>query len=257
MAQLDLDAVERLARGAPPLASGQPALFPPAPLAPRVALAVAQDEAFSFYYQDNLDLLAAWGAEIVPFSPLRDEHLPVETDGIFLGGGFPEVYAASLAANEALRRALRVASHDTVIYAECGGFMYLCRHLTDFEGRRWPMVGLLPAATRMQRDRPHLAYVTVRARRATPALPAGAVVRAHEFHWSVAERAVPLRRAAYEVLDQGGRLEGFAGPRLLASYVHLHFGTDARIAPRLVETCARTRVAGRPTTRGRGRVFWK
>lgn len=245
-AQLKLDAIERLARAAPPLAAAAGVLFPPEPVAQRVAIAVAQDAAFSFYYQDNLDLLAAWGAEIVPFSPLRDERLPRGIGGIYLGGGFPEVYAAELAANEGLRRALRAASRHMVIYAECGGFMYLGRFLTDVEGRSWAMAGLLPCGTRMQSERPHLAYLTIRARRPTPVLPAGATVRAHEFHWSELVDNVPPRTAAYEILEHGGRLEGYARGRLLASYVHLHFGTDPAIAPRLVAWCARARREARP-----------
>ena len=119
----------------------------PAPAAtpPLVRLGVARDRAFCFYYPENLELLASFGAELVPFSPLEDRELPAGLDGIYLGGGYPELYAEQLAANEGLKQALKAgAAGGLPIYAECGGLMYLAREIRDLEGRVHPMAGVLP-----------------------------------------------------------------------------------------------------------------
>ena len=240
-ASLDLDTILAIARSAGPLPSSPPALFPEADAPTRARLAVAQDEAFGFYYQDGLDLLAAWGAELVPFSPLRDACLPAETDGVYLGGGFPELFAAELAANAPMLAALRRAAEDGLpIYAECGGLMYLCMGITDFEGRRHPLVGLVPGWSTMTRDRLSLGYATVTARRDGPLMRRGQRVRGHEFHWSRLDRLEP-EAAAYEVAETPGRVEGYQRGSVLASYVHVHFGTDARLAPSFVAACAESR----------------
>lgn len=244
-ASFDLDAIERLADvqtpPAPPTST-----FPPEPVPRRARIGVAMDKAFGFYYQDSLDLLAAWGAEVVPFSPLADTALPERLDGLYFGGGFPELFGAELAANRRLRRQVRAAAAaGTPVYAECGGLMYLCRAIVDFEGRSHPMVGLLPARSRMQRQRLRMGYATLRARRDTPLLRRGEEVRAHEFHWSLLDRDLPAETAAYAVADQGERPEGFAAGSLLASYMHVHFAARADLAPRFVEACAAWRASQR------------
>ena len=115
-----------------------------------VRLGVARDRAFCFYYPENLELLASFGAELVPFSPLADQELPAGLDGIYLGGGYPELYAGQLAANEALRQALKAgAAGGLPIYAECGGLMYLSREIRYLEDRVHPMAGVFPFTVRM------------------------------------------------------------------------------------------------------------
>ncbi len=218
---------------------GQAALFPSEPQPRRARIAVARDEAFNFYYEDALDLLEAWGAELVPFSPLRDTRLPSGAQGVYVGGGFPELHARALGENAGMRDALRrSAACGVVIYAECGGLMYLGRTLADFEGRRHPMVGLLPLDSVMQRRRLTLGYRTVTALRASPLLAAGETARGHEFHWSELATAVPLETAAYRIAERDGQPEGFVGESLLASYVHLHFGASVAMARRLIAACA-------------------
>jgi cobyrinic acid a,c-diamide synthase len=233
-------------------------LFPAESVPPRARLAVAQDAAFGFYYQDSLDLLEAWGAELVPFSPLSDDELPAEVDGVYLGGGFPELFARELSENDSMLASLRMhAERGGPLYAECGGLMYLQHGLVDHDDKHHPMTGLLPGWSTMERARLTLGYREATALGQTLLLDAGARVRGHEFHWSIAE-APPTSLAAYELAGDPPRLEGYATGNVLASYLHLHFGSDAGLAPRFVEACARFR--GPPTplppppVRGRGRA---
>lgn len=234
---LDVDRLLRVARVAR-LGARPAGLFPRDPIPSRVRIAVAQDEAFSFYYQDSLDLLTAWGAELVPFSPLRDEALPGGIGGVYLGGGFPELFAIDLAVNAPMLTSLRAAARAGLpIYGECGGLMYLQESLVDADGRRHRMAGLVPGESTLAGKRLTLGYREVRARRDTPIAQAGQRLRGHEFHWSVCEPP-PEPLAAYDVLGDTPRAEGYAAGNVLASYVHLHFASDPTLAPRFVDACA-------------------
>ena len=237
--EVDLDALLRLA--APVQPGEETGLFPSQPQPVQARLAVALDRAFSFYYEDTLDLLAAWGAEVVPFSPLADAALPAGVDGVYIGGGFPELYAAELAANRPLIASLRrAAAAGLPVYGECGGLMYLGESIEDFDGRVHPMTGIVPLRSRLQGARLTIGYRTVQARRSTPLLRPGETVRGHEFHWSTLTAPPSPDTAAYHLRETGAG-EGFAAGSVLASYVHLHFGADARLAPRLVAACAAAR----------------
>lgn len=234
----DLDGLLALARQASPVVAPATGLFPSEPRPPRARIAVAQDRAFSFYYTENFELLEAWGAELAPFSPLTDKAPPAGAQGLYIGGGFPELYARELAANQPMLRAVaKAAEAGMPVVAECGGLMYLAQGIADFEGNRYPMVGLVPGACVMQRRRVGLGYLSARARQDTPLLARGEVVRAHEFHWSHLEGALPPELAAFEVQEDPGRLEGYARGNLLASYAHVHFGARPDLAPRFVEAC--------------------
>ena len=222
-----------------PARSEAAGLFPAEPIRPRVRIAVAQDEAFSFYYQDSLDLLRAWGAELVPFSPLRDEALPPAIGGVYLGGGFPELFAIDLAVNAPLLASLRAGASDGLpVYAECGGLMYLQEALVDADGRRHRMSGIVPGQSTLVGRRLTLGYREVRARRETPLCHAGQQLRGHEFHWSMCDPP-PAELAAYDVLGGPAHVEGYAAGNILASYVHLHLASDPKLAPRFVDACAR------------------
>jgi len=215
-------------------------VFPVEPRGQVAAIAVARDNAFSFYYEDSLDLLRAWGADILFFSPLEDRSIPKEATGVYLGGGFPELYAQGLMENEPMRESLRQAARQGMpIYGECGGLMYLGQGITDFQGARYGMVGLIPAWSSMENSRLTLGYRRVRSRGPGPLLRDGEEVRGHEFHWSVLESAPPMATAAYEILDQGKRPEGFRMGSVLASYVHLHLAAKKSLAPNFVDTCLR------------------
>ncbi len=240
---IDLDQLMALASRAR-LPDAPPRVFPPQVFpkdvqAPRARVAVAMDRAFSFYYQDSLDLLEAWGAEVVPFSPLQDPELPEGAGGVYIGGGFPEMYVEELSRNTAMTASIREAAKRGIpIYGECGGLMYLGEGLTDFQGAPHPMVGLLPVSSSMPGSRLVLGYREVEALADGPLLRRGQRVRGHEFHWSVQDGAPSQQDAAYSVVDQEGRLEGFRSGSVLASYVHLHMASHPSLAPRFVEICS-------------------
>ncbi len=236
---LDITAILRLSEEAtPPPAHHR--LYPSQSLAPVTRIAVAMDKAFSFYYQDSLDLLEAWGAEVASFSPLEDRGLPDGVDGVYLGGGFPEMYAESLAGNESLKQSLRsAADRGTPIYAECGGLMYLGSAIRDLEGKEHAMAGVIPLRSRIDKPKLSLGYRTVRALSDGPLLQKGETSRGHEFHWSQMDSET-ADSPAY-ALAETGKTEGFQKGNVLASYVHLHMGSLASMAPRFVETCRRFR----------------
>ncbi len=235
---IDIDALIAIAARAQTPAA-PPALFPAEPIPPKARIAIAQDKAFNFYYQDALDLLQAWGADIIPFSPLADAALPPDIGGIYIGGGFPEIYAAELAANRPMLQAVRAAhARGVQIYAECGGLMYLAQSLTDFDGETYPMAALLPVATSMSGGRLTLGYREIQALSEGPLLGKEDTARGHEFHYSIANAPPSRAQAAYAVLTQNSRIEGFRAPNLWASYIHLHFAANPAIAPRFVAACA-------------------
>jgi cobyrinic acid a,c-diamide synthase len=235
-AHLDLDG---LLAALPSLALPQAA---PAPAAPAtVRLGVARDPAFCFYYPENLDWLVHFGAELVPFSPLNDPKLPENLHGVYLGGGYPELSAARLAANGGLRRALREqAAAGLPIYAECGGLMYLARELTDLEGRCHPMAGVLPLKVRMLPRLKALGYREVTLAVATLLGPTGTTARGHEFHYSEISGETGALAHPYRLTPRRGGeavAEGYSTGNVLASYVHLHFGSNPEVARNLVERC--------------------
>lgn len=234
-ANLDLDGILRAAR-VPPTSTAEPRLFPAAPAPSGARIAIAYDRAFHFYYQDSLDLLEAWGAELVLFSPLTDAHLPDGVDAVYLGGGYPELFAADLAANRTLILDLRRASRRGVLfYAECGGAMYSARAIEDAEGRRHQMLGLWPVTVSLQHRRLTVGYRRVRS--CAPSFLAGWELPAHEFHYSQLVRQGAEPQPAWLVLDEGARPEGCATFRAAASYIHLHLGSRRGLARSFVEAC--------------------
>ncbi len=210
--------------------------------APPVRIGVARDPAFCFYYPDNLDLLSAAGAALVPFSPLNDAALPEALDGIYLGGGYPELHADRLAANERLRRAIRQRSREGMpIYAECGGFMYLCRELRQADGAVYPMCGCFPYGTRMHPRLRRLGYRQVRLTGDTLLGPAGAGLRGHEFHYSdMDDDGTEKSQTVYALSGRNGQIqqsEGHLVHNTLGSYVHLHWGSRPESAAAFVAAC--------------------
>lgn len=230
---LALDRLRGIAEGTSPLADDDRSREQPR--APQARIAIARDAAFSFYYEDSLELLERAGAELVPFSPLADSGLPAGVSGIYIGGGFPELYARELSANAPMRSSISdAAARGTAIVAECGGLMYLARALTDLAGDRHEMVGVVPLETAMRAPRLTLGYRTVTARRSNPLLERGQTVRAHEFHYSEQTTPVPTDAVAFDVAERPGAGHGYATDRILASYLHLHLGSRPAMAERFV-----------------------
>ena len=235
---LDLDRLPALA------ASGTIGGQPPVPLQPvaRVRLGLAWDEAFCFYYQDNLDLLRQAGAELVVFSPLADSTLPPDLDGLYLGGGYPELHAAALAENQAMREAILAFSRSgRPVYGECGGFMYLCRAIVDTDGHELPMCGVFPVRARMGKRLRRLGYRRLELVRDTLLGPGGGFRYGHEFHYSEID-PMPEEVVRAGVLDDG-RGEGYLRDQTLAGYVHQHWGRTPEAASGFVRAMARARTA--------------
>ena len=239
-ASVDVDELLRLAGVAGELPeAGRSGLFPEREERQEVALVVARDRAFDFYYEDNLDLLSAWGAKLQYVSPLEDKSLPSELRGLYIGGGFPEMYARELSANRGFRRSVVDAAESGIpIYAECGGLMYLTEGIVDFEKREYAMVGVVPGKSVMRDRLTRMGYVEAEVLRDTPLAIKGQRLRGHVFHWS--QLPAPKKGAAYCLRNSEQQLEGYVlGPcdNVLASYVHLPFGGDVSLAKRFVESC--------------------
>ncbi|MFL5279520.1 MAG: cobyrinate a,c-diamide synthase [Rhodopila sp.] len=236
-ARFDLNALLRLAETAP----GQP--VPAIPLANGLpdgpVLAVARDAAFAFYYQDDLDLLAAAGARLAWFSPTAGDPLPPDAAGVYLGGGYPELHARALSANTGLWRDLH-ALHErgAPVLAECGGFMALTGALVDADGVRHEMAGLVPGETRMTRRLAALGYREATALADSPLAGIGETLRGHEFHYSTwdcsAAPPTPAWRACGTRAGAAPMPVGHADKGLLASYLHIPLAQRPDLAHRLV-----------------------
>jgi cobyrinic acid a,c-diamide synthase len=246
--------------------------FKESPDQTRIRIAIARDEAFCFYYEDNIDLLKAYGADICFFSPVRGEPIPTDIDAVILGGGYPEMHLEKLSSNKIFFDELRRRfSLGIPIYAECGGLMTLSRFIEDWEGKRWTMAGILPFGTKMLKRRKALGYVEVKLSRNCILGPAGSRIRGHEFHYSeicnedfanappinhhkeglLARQGGFIGRAApksnvsitasmetiYEVSRRKGdtiRQEGYCIGSAIASYVHQHWGSNPNVPKNFV-----------------------
>ena len=208
----------------------------------QVKIAVAKDEAFSFYYPESLSELERAGAELTFFSPLKDSSLPT-ADGLIFGGGFPEIFAKQLAENIAMKESIKKAACANIpIYAECGGFMYLTESITDFEGKTHEMAGVIPARCSMNDRLRTVGYVEAEALCDTVICPAGTVIKGHEFHFSSSEansqETWPCAFTFCKKRTGEKYLAGYAKDSVLASYLHLHFAGDSTLAENFIKSCA-------------------
>ncbi|GAB6137038.1 cobyrinate a,c-diamide synthase [Halanaerobaculum tunisiense] len=205
-----------------------------------LTLGVAYDQAFNFYYQDNLDLLTSRGVKLKYFSPLEDNKLP-EVDGLYIGGGFPESFLQQLASNQSMKQDIYQQIKDGLpTYAECGGLMYLTKEIIDNEDKSFPMVGVVPAQIKMTDNLQAMGYVEAKAITDNILLQQGAEVRGHEFHYSKLINLADNNNYSYYLYGgkgKDGRSEGVISDNLLASYVHLHFGSQPRLIDRFLENC--------------------
>ncbi|MCG8564637.1 MAG: cobyrinate a,c-diamide synthase [Desulfobacterales bacterium] len=215
-------------------------------------IGVPRDKAFCFYYPDNLEILEQLGAKLQFFSPLTDEQLPPGLDGIYLGGGYPEVHGDILAKNRSLRdEILRMSRAGMPIYGECGGFMYLCESLLPaLDGEAAPMTGCFDFKVNMGHRLRSLGYREVTFTRDTPLGPAGTRVRGHEFHYSALENPSPPPgvERVYQVTSRAGqdvKVDGYQIHNTLGSYLHIHFGANPETARCFVESCLEFRSRGK------------
>ncbi len=241
----DLDALLAAARRAPPLPPGPPLPWLRASqgrgaseAGPQPLIAVARDEAFSFYYEDNLNALRDLGATLAFFSPLHDGELPEGSDGLYLGGGYPELYARALSENVAMRASIRSAAASGLpIFAECGGYLYLTERFRTGNGEELPMAGVVPGTAIMTGGIVALGYHEAETL-AESFVPAGTLLDGHCYHWSHVEGA-DASRAAITLAKPGKAAEpdGFASPSLFASYLHMHFAGQPGFARAFADAC--------------------
>lgn len=205
----------------------------------RVCIAVAKDEAFSFYYPTSLRYLEKQGAEIIEFSPLRDKVVP-KADGIIFGGGFPEMFLTELMGNISMKRSIRsCAENNMPIYAECGGLMYLCKSIRGFDGECYEMTGVVPAVCKMQKTLQRIGYVKGTALLHSIIADKGDTLRGHEFHFSTLEcdDVFPWAYNLRGSRQKEEHAEGYSNKNVLASYLHLSFDGNPKAAEKFIEAC--------------------
>lgn len=204
-------------------------------------LGIAMDEAFCFYYQDNLRLLERLGGELVYFSPIHDRSLPKQLDGLILGGGYPELYCEALSLNESMREAMKKAAEGGLpVLGECGGYLYLLEELEAEDGRIWPMTGVLKGKGYKKGKNSRFGYIGVEAEKDSLYLKPGEQIRGHEFHyWDC------------EVLEEewGMRAKKPVGNRswpcmriknqVMAGFPHLFYPSCPAFAVRFAKACVR------------------
>jgi cobyrinic acid a,c-diamide synthase len=204
---------------------------------------VPSDHAFSFYYEDNLDLIREQGAEIVWFSPLTDASLPSGLDALYLGGGYPELHAEQLSGNRRMLEEVRTfAASGRPVYAECGGMLYLSESLS-VDGKSYAMAGVLPLSMQMTHSLIQFGYVTVEFTEDCLLGRKGTVVRGHSFHHSRIISRGEVATSYHVQYSMSGKeeLEGFCQGNVLASYIHLHFRANPAVAENFVAAIRQAR----------------
>ncbi|RLB33136.1 MAG: cobyrinate a,c-diamide synthase [Deltaproteobacteria bacterium] len=207
----------------------------------QVKIGIAQDRAFCFYYPENLRLLTEAGAQLIPFSPLHDPSLPEGIKGLYLGGGYPELYSSQLSQNTSLLREIKeFALEGGPIYAECGGFMYLMEEIQTIEGDYFPMCGVFNMRAKMELSLKVLGYREVVIGKDVIIGPKGARLRGHEYHYSFVQGWYGDTEQVYDISEQAAgraKCEGFLFKNTLASYVHLYWASNRNVARHFVNFC--------------------
>jgi cobyrinic acid a,c-diamide synthase len=248
-AHVDLDALLAIAGSAPGLpaaaATADSAGAGPAPGAgDPLRVAVARDAAFSFYYEDNFDAMRDAGLEPVFFSPLADGALPPGVSGLYLGGGYPELHAATLGRNDAMRDSIRrAAAAGLPVFSECGGYLYLLESLEDLDGEAHPGCGILPGKARMGRKLAALGYREGRTLKDSVLGPAGTELSGHVFHYSTVEGAGGVLSLGPPAATGAGKPachpepDGSARGSVFGSYLHLHFAKNREALANFAAAC--------------------
>ncbi|WP_037572116.1 cobyrinate a,c-diamide synthase [Spirochaeta cellobiosiphila] len=232
--------IKEIAEGAPPLgpvyesSPGPPKTYP-------VKIAYALDKAFHFYYQDNLDMFGHFGAQLVPFSPMEEDALPPGIDGLYLGGGYPEVFAHQLSQNTSMRRSIKDwALNNRPIWGECGGLMYLLDSLVTQEGEEYPMVGVFPGRTIMKKGLRALGYYTGELKADSWMGPKGQSLTGHLFHWSQRENTTEELNHMLDLTKEDSPEvvpDGLFRYQTWAGYLHLHFATNPQVLEGFLQSC--------------------
>jgi len=238
-AHINLDRILELFSFEPP---EQISAAPPSWKEPSCRIAIARDKAFCFYYQDNLDLLEKYGGELIPFSPLHDSFLPENIDALYLGGGYPELYAEELSKNQSMLVDIqKFIKRDGAVYAECGGFMYLTEGIAGTDGTYHPMAGIFPVKAHMQKKRASLGYREVTTGKRTFFGPPGTILRGHEFHYSNIDEMPDHIDRIYDV--NNGSREGYRHKNVLGGYMHHHFGYNPQVVKEFINCCRKNQIS--------------
>jgi cobyrinic acid a,c-diamide synthase len=238
---VDIDKLLELAVAEPLDGRGKPSIFEKKK-EPIVKIAVAKDSAFNFYYPENLEIMEAKGIEIVYFSPLGDEELPEDVDGLYIGGGFPEEFALDLARNLKAKRSVKQAIENGLpTLAECGGFMYLTETIETTDKKKYEMVGIIPGIVQMQTRLAALGYREISGQNANFILE-DLSARGHEFHYSTFQAADEDVPYAYETTGMRGvSKEGYLLHNLVAGYTHFHFASCPGMVENWIQRCLENR----------------
>lgn len=236
---IDLNRVIAIARDSARLPDSKRRLFFKNPSPAKVSIALAKDAAFNFYYQDNLDILAHHGARLIKFSPLKDKAIPPGVNGIYIGGGFPELFALRLSKNIVLRNdILKRAREGMPVYAECGGLIYLMKNIRIARNKNFAMTGVFDLPVKMGNKLSALGYVNIEVVRNNILSEKNTKVKAHLFHWSYLGRPPGKINFAYRAKKNGKVIDdGFLKWNVLASYAHLHFGANPKFAKEFIHNC--------------------
>ncbi|WP_066048969.1 cobyrinate a,c-diamide synthase [Robertmurraya korlensis] len=203
-----------------------------------IRIAIARDAAFNFYYQENLEMLESYGAELVEFSPLNGECLPEHVDGLYIGGGFPEEFVQELSQFNEVKYSIKIAIENGLpTLAECGGFMYLTDAIGTTEGQSYPMIGLIPGVVQMHKKLAALGYREISGEEGNMLFKHNLHAKGHEFHYSTFQPSSELPSAYQTKGMRGLKKEGFLTRNLVAGYTHLHFGSCPEIVENWVELC--------------------
>lgn len=235
---IDLDQLLALTKAPVLQESGQ--IFDEQP-SQNICIAVAKDAAFNFYYKENLDLLRAKGAELQFFSPLANEPVPLEADGLYIGGGFPEEFANILADNSVAKKSIREAvAKGLPTLAECGGFMYLTEAITNSNGDRYDMVGVIPGDVAMQAKLAALGYREIFGTPNNFLIGTDEEAKGHEFHYS--KYSGSHNTPAYETKGRfGNKQEGYKAGNLVAGYTHFHFVSNPKLVDNWLTACKKVK----------------
>lgn len=235
---IDLDGILELAGDVESLAYRAPVIQK---VSGKPVIAVARDEAFCFYYKDNLEMLKETGAELIDFSPLRDEQLPEGIDGLLLGGGYPELFASGLSGNGSMRRSIRDAiAGGLPCMAECGGFMYLHDTMEDMEGRQFPMAGVIKGTAYRTSRLKRFGYIRLRSNRDQMVLDKGGMAAGHEFHYFDSTSNGDSFTAMKPDRDKSWDcIHGDAD--LAAGFPHLYYYSNPDVPFRFLQRCLEAR----------------